>query len=67
MDNEKKLPQRKPTRLKNFDYSKNGVYFITICTEKRKNILSAISIIGEGRPNIIKLSQPLVILERRMR
>jgi hypothetical protein len=50
MDNEKKLPQRKPTRLKNFDYSKNGVYFITICTEKRKNILSAISIVGEGSP-----------------
>lgn len=50
MDKEKKLPQRKPTRLKNFDYSKNGIYFITICTEKRKNILSSIYVVGEGSP-----------------
>ena len=42
------LPKRKPTRLKGFDYSKNGAYFITICTEHRKKILS--SIVGEGSP-----------------
>ena len=34
------LPKRKSARLKNFDYSSNGVYFITICTENRANILS---------------------------
>ena len=54
MDQEKVLPKRKPTRLKNFDYSANGAYFITICTEKRKNILSAI--VGEGSP-LPKLSR----------
>ena len=48
MDKEKELPQRKPTRLKNFDYSTNGAYFLTICTQKRKNILS--TIVGEGSP-----------------
>ena len=47
MDNE--LPNRKPTRLKNFDYSNNGVYFITLCTQSRKSILSKI-IVGEGLP-----------------
>ena len=42
MDKPKELPQRKPTRLKNFDYSSQGAYFLTICTEDRKRILSRI-------------------------
>ena len=45
----KKLPQRKPTRLRNYDYSQAGYYFITICTHNRKNLLSNI-IVGEGLP-----------------
>ena len=36
------LPIRKPTRLKEFDYSQNGYYFITICTHNRKNLFSNI-------------------------
>ena len=32
------LPQRKNNRLPNYDYSKNGAYFITICSKNRKNI-----------------------------
>ena len=36
------LPNRKPTRLKEYDYSQNGAYFITICTHNRKCILSNI-------------------------
>ena len=36
------LPQRKHTRLKNYDYSKNGYYFITICTKDKKPILGKI-------------------------
>ena len=42
MDKEKELPKRKPTRLKNFDYSSIGAYFVTICTRDRMNILSEI-------------------------
>ena len=42
MDQEKEWPQRKRLRLKNFDYSKPGAYFITICTENRRTILSRI-------------------------
>lgn len=40
------LPERKPTRLKNFDYSQNGYYFLTICTHNRKNILSNMIVVG---------------------
>lgn len=40
------LPKRKPTRLKGYDYSQNGAYFITICTHNRKCVLS--NIVGEG-------------------
>ena len=37
MENEKDLPKRKDIRLKNYDYSSPGAYFVTICTENRKN------------------------------
>ncbi len=30
------LPKRKPTRLKGYDYSQSGAYFITICTQNRE-------------------------------
>ena len=48
MNSEKNLKTRKPTRLTNFDYNSSGAYFITICTQNRKNILS--TIVGEGSP-----------------
>lgn len=28
-------PSRQPTRLKSYDYTSNGAYFVTICTDKR--------------------------------
>ena len=34
-----KFPQRKNIRLKDYDYSQCGYYFITICTQNRENIL----------------------------
>ncbi len=40
------LPNRKPIRLKNFNYSEQGVYFITICVKDKKCILS--QIVGDG-------------------
>lgn len=30
------LPKRKPNRLSQYDYSQDGIYFITICTQHRK-------------------------------
>ena len=32
------LPKRKPTRLKNYDYSSPGSYFVTLCTQNREQI-----------------------------
>ena len=33
------LPKRKPIRIKDYDYSTPGAYFITICVNNRKPIL----------------------------
>ena len=38
------LPQRKNIRLKYYDYSLEGYYFITICTKNRECILSTIKL-----------------------
>ena len=43
-----KLQQRKPNRLTEYDYNQNGAYFVTICTQDRKKILS--EIVGDGFP-----------------
>ena len=43
------LPQRKDLRLKNYDYSTQGVYFITICVENRRKILS--NVVGGDVPD----------------
>ena len=37
------MESRKPNRLKDFDYTQNGAYFITICTKDRKQTLSRIA------------------------
>ncbi len=42
MDKEKDLPKRKNLRLKQYDYSSQGAYFVTICIKDRKRILSDI-------------------------
>ena len=42
------LPKRKPTRLQGFDYNSIGMYFITICTQNRRCLLSRI--VGTGVP-----------------
>ena len=36
------MHKRKPNRLHQYDYSQGGAYFITICTQDRKRILSEI-------------------------
>ena len=52
------LPKRKNARLKDYDYSQNGAYFITICILDRCDILGAI--VGNDAhivPPTIELSQ----------
>ncbi len=43
---ENQLPQRKHSRLKEYDYSTAGAYFVTICTQDKKCVLS--HIVGRG-------------------
>ena len=39
-------PQRKLHRLKSWDYSQNGYYHITICTQNKRKVLSSVQQIG---------------------
>jgi REP element-mobilizing transposase RayT len=45
------LPDRHSIRLKGFDYSSKGYYFVTICTHNRKCVFGAIT------DNIMHLNQ----------
>ena len=49
----KDLPKRKNIRLDEFDYSKNGYYYITICTKNREKILG--EIVGDGVLDVPKM------------
>ncbi len=41
-------PKRKPTRLKDYNYSSQGYYFVTVCTYKHKKLFC--NIVGQGLP-----------------
>ena len=41
---------RKNIRLANYDYSRNGLYFITICTKNKIQYLSEILSVGDAVP-----------------
>ncbi len=45
------LPERRHHRLKNYDYSSNGAYFITICSYKKTHIF------GEIKDGIMQYNQ----------
>ena len=51
------FPQRRINRIPEYDYSTNGVYFITICTQDRRKILS--HIVGGGA-----LDAPVITLSK---
>lgn len=55
------LPIRKRLRLKNYDYSKQGMYFITICVQDRIELLG--KIVNE---NNMKLTNEGNIVERNI-
>ncbi len=54
------LPKRKSIRLKEFDYSTPGAYFVTVCTEKRMNLF------GTVRNGEIKLSNIGLIVKNEI-
>lgn len=53
---------RKPNRLKNYDYSQNGVYFITVCVKNRNPILSYIPV----GANCVRLSKIGKVVEEEI-
>ena len=59
------LPKRKDLRLKNYDYSEYGAYFITICTKEKRKILSNIVGAIHESPEIdVKLTEYGKIVEK---
>lgn len=51
-------PTRKPNRLKDFDYSETGAYFITFCTKDRKQVLSRITAAADAfSPPVLQLTE----------
>ncbi|MDE6660132.1 MAG: hypothetical protein K2K01_08490 [Eubacterium sp.] len=59
------LPKRKSYRLKDYDYSSNGAYFITICTKNKIPILSKINVGASiARPPQVQLTQIGAVVEK---
>ncbi|HYE12383.1 MAG TPA: transposase [Patescibacteria group bacterium] len=54
MDNN--LPNRKDLRIKNYDYSQAGYYFVTICTEGKEHVLGDVvansNIVGDAAHSV---------------
>jgi hypothetical protein len=63
MEYMKDLVQRKNIRLKDYDYSQNGAYFITICIKDRHELLGKAVGAAIGRPCEIELSDNGKIVE----
>lgn len=51
---------RQSIRLKNYDYSKSGLYFVTICTENRENLFG--EIIGANHDSPVPKIVPKMVL-----
>ena len=60
---EHNLPTRKNNRLKEYDYSTNGMYFITVCTKDKKPLFW--SDVGAiiGRPQDVVLSKYGIVVD----
>ncbi|MBE6601598.1 MAG: transposase [Ruminococcaceae bacterium] len=63
MDNKTELPKRKDIRLKNYDYSSPGGYFLTICTSERRNYFWENLGTTISRPQDIALSTYGIIVD----
>ena len=62
------LPERKPNRLKEYDYSTPGAYFITICVKDRLPMLSTIPVGATiGRPIKPVLKKHDIIVEKAIK
>lgn len=53
MKSNERLSRKKKARLKEFEYSQNGAYFITICVKDKQKLLGEIVGAGFSRPRIV--------------
>lgn len=60
-------PKRKPTRLKHYDYSRTGVYFLTICSLNKRCLFGRIRV-GGGVLDApcVELSEYGAAIEKRL-
>ncbi len=58
------LPKRKSTRLKNYDYSTPGMYFLTVCVKNMEKLLGEIVGCGDFDAPQMILSDYGVILDK---
>ncbi len=56
------LPKRKSIRLKDYDYSQNGAYFVTICTQNRECLFGEIV----GANLCVRPNDPHIIIEKHI-
>lgn len=59
--------KRKPNRLKDYDYSETGAYFVTACIKEKHCILGDILVVGErsALPQVkMKLSDIGLVVQR---
>jgi len=54
----RELPIRKPNRLKGYDYSKNGAYFITVCVKNKHEMLGNV-VVGDAALGVPFVKQSL--------
>ena len=59
------FPQQKRIRLKNYDYSQNGYYFVTICTYERQQLFE-MSTVGNDLCVVPETAPQNRILQNRL-
>ena len=63
--NDIEYPKRKHPRLKNYDYSQNGCYFVTVCTKGKKHLLGHINVGRDAHiPPSTELSETGIAAEK---
>ncbi len=59
------LPKRKQNRLRQYDYSRPGAYFITICTQKRENHFWDMPVgVSIARPQDLRLNKSGEVVDK---
>ena len=61
------LPKRKNIRLKNYDYSQNGAYFITVCTKDRRHFWGEIAVGADSISARMKLNNAGQMIDKILR